>query len=205
VDRGTFFVWSALHSIITLLPFFIEMLQYDWLWSDHMIIKEMFYIPIKLKPELARASMTTSDVNNQWRHVSVHSYKRYKYKNNISHFLINSYKYQWLESLQSNTNNQKYSYIKTNFNFDSNCKIRTYIYLRNCMICRMYNETFVNSNTILLLVLNDAVRWHVRTRKWDDCNIITLLPFFIEMLQYDWLWSDHMIIKEMFYIHGYIT
>ena len=25
-----------------------------------MIIKEMFYIPIKLKPELARASMTTS-------------------------------------------------------------------------------------------------------------------------------------------------
>ena len=31
-----------------------------------MIIKEMFYIPIKLEPELARASMTTSDVNNQW-------------------------------------------------------------------------------------------------------------------------------------------
>jgi hypothetical protein len=53
--------------IITLLPFFIEMLQYDWLWSGHMIIKEMFYIPKKLKPELARASMTTSDVNNQWR------------------------------------------------------------------------------------------------------------------------------------------
>jgi hypothetical protein len=25
----------------------------------HMIIKKMFYIPIKLKPELARASMTT--------------------------------------------------------------------------------------------------------------------------------------------------
>jgi hypothetical protein len=32
-----------------------------------MIIKEMIYIPIKFKPELARASMTTSDVNNQWR------------------------------------------------------------------------------------------------------------------------------------------
>ena len=32
-----------------------------------MIMKEMFYIPIKLKPELAHASMTTSDVNNQWR------------------------------------------------------------------------------------------------------------------------------------------
>jgi hypothetical protein len=32
-----------------------------------MIIKEIFYIPIKLKPELAHASMTTSDVNNQWR------------------------------------------------------------------------------------------------------------------------------------------
>jgi hypothetical protein len=31
-----------------------------------MIIKEMFYISIKLKPELARASMMTSDVNNQW-------------------------------------------------------------------------------------------------------------------------------------------
>jgi len=54
-------------TIITLLPFFIEMLQYDWSWSGHMIIKEMFYIPIKLKPELAPASMTTSDVNNQWR------------------------------------------------------------------------------------------------------------------------------------------
>jgi hypothetical protein len=27
-----------------------------------MIIKEIFYIPIKPKPELARASMTTSDV-----------------------------------------------------------------------------------------------------------------------------------------------
>jgi hypothetical protein len=54
-------------TIITLLPFFIEMLQYDWLCSDHIIIKEMFYIPIKLKPELARASMTTSDVNNEWR------------------------------------------------------------------------------------------------------------------------------------------
>jgi hypothetical protein len=31
-----------------------------------MIIKEMFYIPIKLKSELERASMTMSDVNNQW-------------------------------------------------------------------------------------------------------------------------------------------
>ena len=62
--------YSGLHFqmyIITLRPFFIEMLQYDRLWSGHMIIKEMFYIPIKLKPELARASMTTSDVNIQWR------------------------------------------------------------------------------------------------------------------------------------------
>jgi hypothetical protein len=32
-----------------------------------MIIKEMVYIPIKLKHEFARAFMTTSDVNNQWR------------------------------------------------------------------------------------------------------------------------------------------
>ena len=53
--------------IITLLLFFIEMLQYIWLWSGHMIIKEMFHIPMKLKYELACASMTTSDVNNQWR------------------------------------------------------------------------------------------------------------------------------------------
>ena len=53
--------------MIALLPFFIEMLQYDWLWSGHIIIKEMFYIQVKLKPELTRASMTTSDVNNQWR------------------------------------------------------------------------------------------------------------------------------------------
>ena len=45
-------------QIITLLPFFIEMLQYDWLWSGHMIKKEILYIPIKLKP--ARASMTMS-------------------------------------------------------------------------------------------------------------------------------------------------
>ena len=58
---------SIYTEIITLLPFFIEMLQYDWLWSGHMIIKEMFHIPMKLKSELARASMTTSDVNNQWR------------------------------------------------------------------------------------------------------------------------------------------
>ena len=41
-------------TIIILLPFCIEMLQYDWLWSGHMIIKEMFHIPMKLKPELAR-------------------------------------------------------------------------------------------------------------------------------------------------------
>jgi hypothetical protein len=59
VDRSTFCI------IITLLPFVIEMLQYDWLWSGHMIIKDMFYIPIKLKPELARAFMTT------WRPSSV--------------------------------------------------------------------------------------------------------------------------------------
>jgi hypothetical protein len=54
-------------NIITLLQFFIEMLQYDWLWSGYMIIKVMFHIPMKLKSELARASTTTSDVNNQWR------------------------------------------------------------------------------------------------------------------------------------------
>ena len=36
-------------------------------YRHEVIIKEMFYISIKLKPELARASMTTSDVNNQWR------------------------------------------------------------------------------------------------------------------------------------------
>jgi hypothetical protein len=62
----SFFTLKLDQTIITLFPFFIEMLQYDWLWNGHMIIKEMFYIPVKLKPELARASMTTSDVNNQW-------------------------------------------------------------------------------------------------------------------------------------------
>jgi hypothetical protein len=30
-------------------------------------IKVMFHIPMKLKSELARASTTTSDANNQWR------------------------------------------------------------------------------------------------------------------------------------------
>jgi hypothetical protein len=40
-------------TIITLLPFFIEMLQYDRIWSGHIIIKEMFYIPIKLKLEIS--------------------------------------------------------------------------------------------------------------------------------------------------------
>jgi hypothetical protein len=34
-----------------------------------MIIKEMFYIPIKLKPKLARAFMTMSDVNNLRGHL----------------------------------------------------------------------------------------------------------------------------------------
>jgi hypothetical protein len=54
-------------TIITLLPFFIEMLQYYCFLSGHMMIKEMVYIPITFKPELARASITTSEVNNQWR------------------------------------------------------------------------------------------------------------------------------------------
>jgi hypothetical protein len=40
------------------------MLQYDWLWSGHMIIKEMFHIPMKLKSELACASMTTDRIQN---------------------------------------------------------------------------------------------------------------------------------------------
>jgi len=32
-----------------------------------MIIEEKFYIPIKVNPKLPYASITTSDVNNQWR------------------------------------------------------------------------------------------------------------------------------------------
>jgi hypothetical protein len=55
------------HVQVRIWVSFIEMLQYDWLWSGHMIIKVMFHIPMKLKSELARASTTTSDVNNQWR------------------------------------------------------------------------------------------------------------------------------------------
>ena len=63
------FWWKLayIYSNNYITSFFIEMLQYDWLRNGHMIIKEMFYIPIKLKPELARASMMTLDVNNQWR------------------------------------------------------------------------------------------------------------------------------------------
>ena len=71
--------------------FVIEMLQYDWLWSGQMIMKEMLYIPIKLKPELARASMTTSDVSNQWR--SNFQLFKYNYKNwmhDFSVFMLNT-------------------------------------------------------------------------------------------------------------------
>jgi hypothetical protein len=39
-------------NYITVLPFSIEMIQYDWLWSGHTIIKEMFYIPINSNPNL---------------------------------------------------------------------------------------------------------------------------------------------------------
>jgi hypothetical protein len=66
--------------------FVIEMLQYDWIWSGQMIIKEMLYIPIKLKPELARVSMTTSDVNNQWR--SNFQLFKYNYKNWMHDFSV---------------------------------------------------------------------------------------------------------------------
>jgi hypothetical protein len=81
-------------GIITLLPFFIKMLQYDWLWIGHMIIKEMFHIPIKLKPELARISMTTSHRktqqvtdNKQWliqvyKSIQINNYIWMKIKNN---------------------------------------------------------------------------------------------------------------------------
>ena len=66
--------------------FVIEMLQYDWIWSGQMIMKEMLYIPIKLKPELARVSMTTSDVNNQWR--SNFQLFKYNYKNWMHDFSV---------------------------------------------------------------------------------------------------------------------
>jgi hypothetical protein len=35
--------WPSYNNIITLLPFFIEMLQYDWLWSGHMIIRDVLH------------------------------------------------------------------------------------------------------------------------------------------------------------------
>jgi hypothetical protein len=54
-----------------------------------MIIKVMFHIPMKLKSELARASMTTSDVNNQWR-------------SNFQQQIINTNK----------IHNEKFNYIK---------------------------------------------------------------------------------------------
>jgi hypothetical protein len=53
-----------------------------------MIIKVVFHIPMKLKYELARASMTTSDVNNQWRsnfQQQSKSHKRYNAANKIYH------------------------------------------------------------------------------------------------------------------------
>jgi hypothetical protein len=46
-----------------------------------MIIKEMFYIPIKLKPELARASMTTSDVKNR------RGYQEWTNQRNLQYFM----------------------------------------------------------------------------------------------------------------------
>jgi hypothetical protein len=75
--------------IITLLPFFIEMLQHDWLLSGHMIIKEMFYIPIKLKHELARSSMTASDVNKQCNGVVIsnNKYSTNKIHNEKCHYI----------------------------------------------------------------------------------------------------------------------
>ena len=57
ISRSNNYITSVFHWNVTI---------WYWLWSGHMIIKEMFYIPIKLKPEPARTSMTTSDVNNQW-------------------------------------------------------------------------------------------------------------------------------------------
>jgi hypothetical protein len=75
---GFEFHWNA---------FFIEILQYDWLWSDHMIIKEIFHIPMKLKSKLARASMTTSDHNIcQWTSILL-----YAKVSNVSYKLISSY------------------------------------------------------------------------------------------------------------------
>jgi hypothetical protein len=90
IDRTRFSIWSTtalhwkcpsvnafipqwnlkrMHSILIIIFKSHQnlMLKYDWLWSGHMIIKEMFHIPMKLKSELARASTTTTDVNNQWR------------------------------------------------------------------------------------------------------------------------------------------
>jgi hypothetical protein len=45
----------------------------------------------------------------------------------------------------------------------------------------------------------------IHKKRWSEpatwcLYIITFLLFFIEMIQYDWLWSGHMIIKEMFHI-----
>jgi hypothetical protein len=53
-----------------------------------MMTKEMFYIPIKLKPELARASMTTSDVNNQWRKRLMSSEQYREIYMNIDHVVF---------------------------------------------------------------------------------------------------------------------
>jgi hypothetical protein len=45
-----------------------------------MIIKEMFYIPIKLKPELARASMT---VHSNYANILKNMYRNVRKNNGI--------------------------------------------------------------------------------------------------------------------------
>jgi hypothetical protein len=66
-----------------------------------MIIKEMFYIPIKLKPELSRASMTTSDVNIQSRETGRIEYtRRRQTKQTVTHYALDT-----TIRIHTNTNN----------------------------------------------------------------------------------------------------
>jgi hypothetical protein len=51
-----------------------------------MIIKEMFYIPIKLKPERARASMTTSDVTSKTYLAILHLFSLFAFVSAADHY-----------------------------------------------------------------------------------------------------------------------
>jgi hypothetical protein len=96
--KGRTKIWQLKNLILTLFGLifrriyilFLKFVKlYDWLWSGHMIINEMFYIPIKLKPELARASMMTSEnVITLLRTVNFNNYVIKPYQCRKTHYWV---------------------------------------------------------------------------------------------------------------------